>query len=64
MLFNERAYSVVESGFGLHYTSTLTLPGVTRRDQGDYTCTARVIGEGNILGSIATESFPFAVTSK
>ena len=59
--FSERFYTVVEAGFGLTPTSTMTMTGVTMRDQGDCTCTVRVAEEGNVL---VPKSFPFAVTGK
>ena len=60
----ETAYTVIESGSGLHYTSSLTLSRVRKTDDGDYTCTVRVAGEGNIIGSVVTQSFPFSVKCK
>ena len=64
IIFGERAYSVVESGFGLSYSSSLTMTRLSRRDQGDYTCTVRVAGEGMILGNVVTHFFPLTVTCK
>ena len=60
----ETGYTVIESGSGLHYTSSLTLSRVKKTDDGDYTCTVRVAGEGNIIGSVVTQSFPFSVKCK
>ena len=59
---DQRTYTVVEAGFGQTCTSTLTMTGVTMRDQGDYTWTVRVAGEGNILSSLVTKIFPSTVT--
>jgi hypothetical protein len=57
MIFSERAYTVEESGFGLRYSSSLKMTRLSKRDEGDYTCTVRVGGQGDILGSVVTKSF-------
>ena len=46
----------IESGFGLTYTSNLTISDVGREDDGDYTCTVRLVGGVRILDFAVTES--------
>ena len=45
----DETYSVEESGSGLTYTSNLTVSDVEKRDEGEYTCTVKVSGGGNVL---------------
>ena len=52
---------MIESGFGLLYTSHLTLPDIQKQDEGVYTCTVRVAGDRNILGNVVTESIIVSV---
>ena len=56
MIVGNEPYSLVESGFGLRYNSSLTIPDIQKQDEGVYTCTVRVAGDRNILGNVVTES--------
>lgn len=56
ILISDEPYSVVESGFGLHYSSSLTIFNFKKRDKGEYTCTVRVAGSTHILGAVITKS--------
>ena len=62
MIVSNEPYSVIESGFGLHYTSSLTIPEIQKQDEGVYTCTVRVAGDRNILSyNVVTESIRIRV---
>ena len=56
MIVSNEPYSVIESGFGLRYNSSLTIPDIQKQDEGVYTCTVRVAGDRNILGNVVTDS--------
>ena len=56
--------SIVESGFGLNYNSTLTISEVAQEDEGVYACTVRVFGGSNVLGTTVTESTSISVLGK
>lgn len=51
----------IESGFGLTYTSNLTISDVGREDDGEYTCTVRVVGGVRVLGATVTKSISISV---
>ena len=61
MIVGNEPYSLVESGFGLRYNSSLTIPDIQKQDEGVYTCTVRVAGDRNILGNVVTESIRIRV---
>ena len=54
-------YAFTKSGFGLRYTSNLTLSDVAVEDDGEYTCTVSVSGGTNVLGTTVNESIPVSV---
>ena len=58
----ERSYTVLRSGGGLRYSSSLTMTQLSKIDEGGYTCTVRVSGEGNVFGGVVTQLFPLSVT--
>ena len=61
MIVSNEPYSVIESGFGLRYNSSLTIPDIQKQDEGVYTCTVRVAGDRNILGNVVTKSIRICV---
>ena len=64
MIFSNKPYSVIESGFGLRYTSSLAMSDIQSQDEGVYTCTVRVAGDRDILGNVVTESITVRVRGK
>ena len=62
--FSGGQYSITESGFGLNYNSTLAISDVAKEDEGIYTCTVRVFGGRNVLGTTVTESTSISVFGK
>lgn len=59
---NYEPFSVIESGFRLKYTGSLTMSDVKKRDEGLYTCTVRVMGEKNVFGNVVTKSIVINAT--
>ena len=57
-------YLITQSGFGLVYSSNLTISEVENNNDGEYTCTARVPGDRNVFGSTITESISVSVLGK
>jgi hypothetical protein len=57
-------YSVVESGFGLNYNSSLTISDVANEDEGEYACIVRVSGSRSFLPATVTESTSINVLGK
>ena len=56
IIISDEPYSIVESGFGFHYSSSLTMFNFKKHDKGEYTCTVRVAGNTNIFGAVVTKS--------
>jgi hypothetical protein len=61
MILSNKPYSVIESGFGLRYTSSLAMSDIQSQDEGVYTCTVRVAGDRDIIGNVVTESITVRV---
>ena len=57
-------YSVIESGFGLNYNSSLTISDVANEDEGEYACIVRVSGSRSFLPATVTESTSINVLGK
>ena len=53
---------MLRSGGALRYSSSLTMTQLSKIDEGGYTCTVRVSGEGNVFGGVVTQLFPLSVT--
>ena len=62
LIISDKPYSVKESGYGLTYTSYLTMSDVEKQDKGEYTCIVRVAGDRNILGTVVSESISVSMS--